>query len=366
MKIGMVTLHRVFNYGSVLQTYALQQYLKSMGHEVEVIDYKPERFSNKRYFNLTGDKWNNPLKKLVGLVITIPIKAVRKNIFDKFVKRYIFLTKDTYETYDDVVKNCGDKDIYLTGSDQVWNSTYNELIDPTYFLEFAPKGKKRLAYAGSFGKITLDKKEIDKTKELLNKYTRISVREKSAIGILESMGRTDGVHVLDPSLLLDKKDWLKISDSRKDYGRYVLVYNLNNDSKIKQYAKKIAEAKGIKVVNIVLRVRGDKGCINEYFTTPNRFIHLFANAEYIVTDSFHGTAFSINFNRQFLCVLPPKYTTRLTSILELVNLKDRICKNELNLQKALKEINYNEVNKLIDEQRVISKNFLENEINEGN
>lgn len=366
MKIGMVTLHRVFNYGSVLQTYALQEYLKSMGHDVEVIDYKPERFSNKRYYDLTGEQWRNPLKKILGLIITIPIKAIRKNIFDKFVKKYICLTNNTYRVYDDVVKNCGDKDIYLTGSDQVWNSTYNELIDPTYFLEFAPKGRKRLAYAGSFGKMTLDKKEIEKTKELLNKYTRISVRERSALGILESMGRTDGVHVLDPSLLLDKGEWLKISNSSKEYGRYVLVYNLNNNPKIKQCAKKIGEAKGIKVINIVLRVRGDKGCQNEYFVTPNKFIHLFANAEYVVTDSFHGTAFSINFNRQFLCVLPPKYTTRLISILEVTQLKDRICEGELNVQKALREIDYNKVNKLIDEQRVISKNYLEKEINEGN
>ena len=191
-KVGIITLHRVVNYGSVLQTYALQEKIKSLNCDVEVIDYYPrrltmlgmlERIKNK------GEKFQkNFLIRNLARLIILPSYILRFNTFFSFLKKHINLSKKIYKDEIEINNEKFDYDIYCTGSDQVWNCGWNEKFDAPYYLSFAPDNKKKIAYAASFGKSKLDVEEKEATKKYLLRYDNISLRELSGVKIVASGG----------------------------------------------------------------------------------------------------------------------------------------------------------------------------------
>ena len=252
-----------------------------------------------------------------------------------------------------------DFDIYCTGSDQVWNCGWNEKFDYPYYLSFAPDDKKKIAYAASFGKSKLDTDEIAETKKYLSRYDSISLRETSGVYIVSKLGIKESVNVVDPTLLLNGEEWRKISSNKYSNDDYILVYNLNRNKKIDMYAENLSKNTGLKVrfLSYQLHEFYKKGKI---MCNPKveDFLALIDNAKYVITDSFHATAFSINFNTPFVIVYPEKYSTRLQSILKITGLENRVAQDENDLDVVKREIDFEKVNKRINIEREKSLSWL--------
>lgn len=369
MKIDVITLHNVKNYGSVLQTYATQKVLEDIGHKVEIINYYRKVDIEKNLVNRRIKKSSifskNIFTKIIGnLFLTTSINKQIKT-FNKFLDNYINLTQKYYSN-EELKNNVPKADIFCTGSDQVWNSEWNEGVDEPLFLNFLDDSIPRFSYAASFGKTKIEKDEKLIIEKMLKKYKKISVREETALDILQDMGIKNCVQVLDPTLLLKKEKWIEISKDIKVKKPYILVYQLNSDnSELDQYVKRISKEKKMPVIRIsVVNYQGFKYGRLKFCPTPNEFISYIKNAAYIITDSFHATGFSINFNKKFVNVFPKKFSTRLQSILELTNLKERNITSLNDLTIIDKPIDYQKVNKILDEERKKSINFIKEAINE--
>lgn len=362
MKVSLVTIHRVMNYGTVLQAFSTQEVIKELGHQVEIVDYiTTVRTLKKVFFNVPKSLENSFLKRSIYILMRLPNNILKYIIFKNFRDKNYILTSKKYYKSSDLKKDPPISDIYLVGSDQVWNSKYNEIIDEGFFLNFGDEKTKKIAYASSFGFDKLPEDELEKTKELLSKFNLISVREKEGLDILNTMN-LNGTMVLDPTLLFDKKKWMKYLKSEKIKEKYVLLFLLyNEDNGASDYAKKIANAKGIKVIQICwnpLKKRNvDKLAL---YKSPFTFLRYVRDAEYIVTNSFHGTAFAINFNKQFITVQRKEFNSRLESILRLCRLSDRYISKDFILSKILKDINYQNVNEILKDEREKSLEYLKN------
>ena len=320
-KVEIITLHRVTNFGSMLQTYATQEAIERIGFHAEVLDFVPEgmSFFRANWPKNGGSAW----KKLIKLPALLAVNIVEYLDVHRFLRKYIHLSPKKYCRYNDILSNLPIADAYLSGSDQVWNTQNNNPPDDlkAYYLGFVPEGKKRIAYAGSFGKNSFTLEEEKVIRQFLTKYDFISVREDDGLKILQRFGFSDGVHVVDPTLLLSGEEWKKFVSAKKaPEPGYVFVYNLNRNKLIKDIAKAIAEDKGLRIINFADTFDFIKGADNRFGNTAEDFINHIANAEYVVTDSFHGTAFSINLNRQVVVVKAPRYNSRIESILRLTGL----------------------------------------------
>lgn len=366
MKISIITLHRIFNYGSVFQSYATQKVLQDMGHDCEFVDYIPERISKRRiFFGYSIMLYNRWYDRIKCMIVYFPLRLYNMVIFDRFVRKYLKVTKKKYHSLAELKQDTPSADIYMTGSDQVWNSHYNEFVDPVYFLDYAPIGKRRVAYAASFGKTQLDANERELTKPYVMRYDAISTREAQALEILRDMGYENGVAVLDPTLLLKRDDWQRFVSKRVPQNKFVLIYSILSHDHLVDYARQIADRLGAKVYLIGMGYWADKRVDRTLrFQTPEQFITLFEQAEYVVTDSFHGTAFSINMNKQFIASSPPQFNIRLLNILRKTGLEDRMFDDskEFDVVKALREIDYAMVNQKLDTERDKSLNFLRNSL----
>ena len=362
-KVEIITLQRVPNYGSVLQAYATSKIIESLGYNVEFINYMPKRMtifgmlSNLK--NKNGILKKSLLVRTIVRIIMLPSYLVRFRTFNSFTKRNLKMTTDIYCTFEDLKKNVPKADIYVTGSDQVWNSDWNGEIDKSLFLDFVPLNSKCISFASSFGKNKLEDKEKEETKKLLKKYEKLSVRELKGKEILSDLGFESEV-VLDPTLLINAGDWEKIASKKYDNKKYIFVYNLNRNKNIDIYANMLSKKSKLPIYNISYT-------LHEFYKTGRHkcsipvedFLSLIKNATYVITDSFHATAFSINFNINFMIVMPQKFSSRLDSILEILNLKDRIVTNVMDLSLMTKKIEYKKVNKELDKERKKSLNWLE-------
>lgn len=362
-KVGIITQHRVVNYGSVLQTYALQEKIKELGYVCEVIDYYPERFTPlgmlKRIKN-KGDKFKKSfLIRTAARVIIIPSYAIRFHMFFKFLNNRIDMTSKTYKTEKELEEENFGYDIYCTGSDQVWNYGWNEKIEYPYYLAFAPDSARKISYAASFGKSELEREEMGETRKLLKRYDKILLRELSGVKIVDELGIEGSVNVLDPTLLLTGEDWRKISSGKYTDDKYILIYNLNRNPRIDSYAKELSAKTGLEVRYLSYQLH-EFYKNGKMFCNPQveDFLALIDGAQYVVTDSFHATAFSLNFNKEFVIVYPGKYSTRLQSILEILNLTNRVAKDEKDMSILESRIDYNRVNALLDAERIRSLTWL--------
>lgn len=368
MKIDVITLHNVRNYGSVLQSLATQIILEKKGYDVEFINYYRKNLIDenilKNYLENSKFFSKNYLTKLIGKIV-LP-KTIHKQIkvFNKFVKEYIKTTKDVYFSCEDLKNNLPKADIYCTGSDQMWNSEWNNGIEKAFYLDFLPDEAPRFAFSSSFGRDEISNKEEKEVEKMLKKYKAISVRESSGIKILNKMGIKDAEHVLDPTLLLDKNMWngiVKDKELKKKKGKYILVYQLNMKNKeFDNYVRKLSKIKKMPVIRVSIN-NYQRFKYGKLIDTPSvlDFLDYFLKAEYIITDSFHGTAFSINLNKKFICVFPKKFSARLQSLLELTKLEDRKLKSNGDINQIDKEIDYENVNKILEQERNKTNEFLD-------
>lgn len=361
MKALVITRHAISNYGSLLQAYATQKVLQTLGYECEIIDYirDDESYFNREKTLLKRKKdWNkNPIKRFIYLMLRQPESVLSGWRFEKERSKILNLT-ERYNTYEKLKNGYPKADIYITGSDQVWGPTEDGSYDPVYCLKFLPRHTKKISYAASFGRTEMNDSIRNYYKENLSKYKYLTVREDSAVQLIQKFGLTVQ-QVIDPTLLLSSEEWLKLCGGIQK-GKYILVYQLHNDSQLGVYAKKIAKAKGLPLIRLSTSfhqiLRPGRLVWNPEIT---KFLKYIAGAECLITDSFHGTAFAINLNVQFIEILPNNSTgTRNQSILKLTGLTNRILTDVNDISLAFKKINYTEVNKIIQQERLKSIRIL--------
>ncbi|MDF2883709.1 MAG: hypothetical protein K0R54_4269 [Clostridiaceae bacterium] len=366
MKIAIITRHAITNYGSILQTYASQKILRNLGHSVEIIDYIRYDEDYKKISRKTIDKsskWSsNCFVKFIYTSLHTFEYFIMGRKFEIFRKHYLDLSFKKYRTLEQLKKDKPKADLYCTGSDQVWGPIGNDKFDAAYFFEFLDKSDKCISYAGSFGKDNIDKELEFVYKSYFEKYIAISVREKSAIKIIDSIGITRTVQVLDPTLLLNDSEWSSLikKDIKKEY---ILIYQIHSNKRMNKYAVIAAKKMNLPLIRITPTLhqifRGGKVVL-----LPNldNFISYIKNAKLLITDSFHGTAFAINFGTQFINFSPGLTETRNLSILELFGLENRMITSYDDFSLLQTEINFSKVREQLEFERYKSLYWLDNTI----
>lgn len=364
MIIKTITCHDVYNLGASLQAYALQKYLENKGHEVEIIDYKPNYLSG--HFKLWGvynPIFDKPIIKQLYLIAKLPgrIKALkRKKAFDEFTKNHLKLTK-RYHSNEELKNDCPKADVYIAGSDQIWNTLFPNGKDPAFYLDFVPQGKKKISYAASFATKDIADDLKPFVRRMLSNLDSVSIREKSSLPLLASLGRPDGVAVCDPVFLLEKREWEKIVSQSLSFNKdYVLTYDFESNSTIKEIALRLKKEKGLKIYNVgpFIMSYADKNYVN---AGPLEFLSLISHSSFVISNSFHATAFSIIFNKEF-CVVnrEEEINNRMESLLTDLHLIKRLVTG-FHLE-LLNNINHDDVQLLLHKYVDNSKKYLDNSL----
>lgn len=365
-RITLVTWLGGGNFGTSLQSFALHRNLQNLGYSVTFLSGCPKSFTIK-----------NKTKRVLGL-FGIDLTLI-KNIFKKkelsakqcklkdFIKDNYNLAKpiNSKTQLDKLVNN---SDVFVTGSDQIWNTVY--CFNPFYFLDFA-KGKKRIAYASSMGISDFPEEHKAEVKRLLSKFQHIGVREQTAVRAISTLlGRKDVVQVLDPTFLLDKHEWFDISDKAKieiDISqRYIFCYLIGNNPWYKEQIADVVKSTGINNL-IIVPAQENKDFAIEGATIydaagPLEFVRLIRTAALVCTDSFHATALSLNMEKAFVEFmrftddLNESQNSRIYDLLDRYHLRQHIY-NQPN-KRWLESIDYSTVTRQIDDDRKKSLVFL--------
>lgn len=358
-RIAVITMHAVKNYGSVLQTFATQRLFELHGLKPIIIDYRrPWDTGFSYYFDVKGKGFKDILKQF----IYFPSKIKQRKIFGSFLKKYISLTKYEYRYMEDFHQHPIDADVFCTGSDQVWNSGWNRGMKKEFFLSFVPEGEKKVSYAASIGKVSIDEEEKKKIAEYLNSYNAISVRERSSVELLNQIGFSDVELVLDPTLQLPQREWRNLVGTDNHIANdYVLLIQLNRNKEFDRFAVRFAREHGKRLLRLCLRV--DQAILpGKAIIIPDviDYLRYIADADYVLTDSFHAVSFCLGFEKNFYCVLPDLYSSRIKSILTDLGLMDRIVYEYKLTEYQTINIDYQKVDGLIDKLREQSNNYLDN------
>lgn len=383
MKIGILTQPLQANYGGLLQNYALQQVLLRAGHEVETIDWTPS-YKSLRY-RLYRIKWTILSflfpKKFPKLKYqpTDDEKKVIQQHTNHFISTYIHHTKTIM--FKDGFRHqakAGKYAAYVVGSDQCWRPCYNAFLS-SMFLDFVKdKQVKRIAYAASFGtdKWEFTPQQTAVCAPLAKKFDMVSVREDSGVKLCEEHLGVNAVHVLDPTMLLTKEDYIQLIEKEKEPKSNGTLFNyiLDPDEKKSAFIQKVAKAKGLKAFQVLpkcqteTRTKEDvkkriEDCV---FPGVTKWLRAFMNAEMTIVDSFHGMVFSIIFNKPFWAIgNVSRGMSRFTSLLKMFHLEDRLLDaDHLDDVDFSKPIDWTMVNGILEEKRRESKGLLLAQLNE--
>ena len=321
MKIGIITMHKVLNFGSALQAYALQRVLGNNGYDSEIIDYDfPTRSPFLDRLNTTLRFWIYQLR--TGTFF----EKSKKSYFKDFYKRFFRLSSKRYDKQ--TIARVNDiYDAFLTGSDQVWNPTWIK-DDTTFLLSFAADDKPKCSYASSFAISNIPDMCKGVYKRYLCRYRSIAVREKSGVDIVKELIGEEPELVLDPTLLLTDKEYQELSCQSRLHikGSYILVYMLSYMydpfPDVNNIVRKVHERMGGKVVYLgsgKFTVYSKK-CICVDNLGPCEFVSLIENASFVITSSFHGTAFASIFNKPLISTVKSLDDTdgRMPTLLNMI------------------------------------------------
>lgn len=364
MKVANITLHAINNYGSVFQSVATERIFESLGCDVETIDYIRETAQLDSLWKIL--KYGGPgfiikIKQII-LYFMPNSKGGRTNQLDRFRSKYLHLSKRSYRSDEDLEKYIPEADIYCTGSDQTWNTEIQHGVPYAFFLGFVPNDKKCISFASSFGVSKLQESFKGEIKELLSRYSAISVRDLSGKIILNDLGFEESVQVLDPTLVINPNYWYSISSARIIGNDYILVYQLNSSKKFVDFVNTFARLKGLQVVHVRTRKEQIDNCVFMPDCSPEDLLSLFRYSTYVITDSFHATAFSLIFHCNFMDIFPCKYSSRIESVLELTGLQNRHVVDFDRYDYADVPIDYVMVDAVLSSERGKSIAFLQNAI----
>ena len=343
MKIALITIHRVTNYGALLQAYATKAILSKYG-EVKTIDYS-NPFLDKHMVKLRFNFSVHGVKMLIHDLLNLPnrIKLLAK--FNTFIDTKFNLTPKLNKT--ELKTNKLEQfDVYVCGSDQIWNPKVvsdRGIIDKAYFLNFAKPKSVKFSYASSIGHHNFTLEEKKEVKSLLSDFDHISVRESDGVTKIKDILPQKAIHhVVDPTLLLNKKDWLKEFNIIEEVGQeYILVYSVPRTELLRSAIDYFSKKLKLRVVAID-KMFFSMEHINEHINTagPKDFLQLYANASFVITDSFHGTCFALNFHKPFVAISANERANRQISLLKLLDIEDRLMFKKEDFHKLDLELEY--------------------------
>lgn len=358
MRIGILTYHKSHNFGAMLQAYALKTYLESMGGaDVTIIDYYPTYFHDNQLIDTATIKnlsWKGRVKYIITSLVNLSKIRKRKQAYYSFIDKYLVPLSPVSSQYD----------LVIYGSDQIWRYQSRDSFrgfSDVYWGKSLINATHKISYAASMGTIPNDSETASYCTSALSNFDALSVRELDLKEYLIKLCPSRKIFQhLDPIFLLDRRQWTMIGGRKRINGKYILVYNLQNVEFVEKIASKLHNKTGYPIVNI--RASFTKlflGSEDVYDAGPDDFISLIKDAEYVVTSSFHGTAFSILLNVPFYCCLdsaPNRVLTLLTS----VGLSERMVSSIKNI--TMKSIDWDDVNYKIADMVLDSKDYLHDQI----
>lgn len=340
MKIRTITCHNVYNYGASLQAFALQHYLEQKGYDVEIINFCP--WYNRGGYDLFSlpkvsksykmTKWCPPLRWIVAPIRNRHLFRTygRKAAFDRFTNNYLHTTNMLYGDSEQLKVNPPEADLYIAGSDQIWNTDMQNGTEPAFYLDFGNDATRRISYAASFGINHINPQTEAWVKERLSRFNAISVREQTGLDILTHLGFNEAVQVLDPVFLLKTDEWEDVAGKgAKAYkyypDQYILVYDFIDDARIGAFARDCASKRGLPVVAINDMRRCTYAQYNITDAGPLEFVRLIAQAAMVITNSFHATAFSCIFDKDFYTfpLSTQHNSSRMTDLLREMDVMER-------------------------------------------
>ena len=351
-RIGIITFHNYDNYGAILQSYALQKKLRELDTYPEIIDYRCDYISNPfRLVNLRKKGLFNYIYGAIGHICYIPRRR-RCNQFRKHM-RY-----SEPVTIKDMSPVSGKYDLYIAGSDQIWDHKLTN-FDKTYFLDFVKDGKKKCSYAASIGEHVPPEKYLEDYKQLLGDFDHILVREDYGADIVDELTGKRPEVVCDPTLLLTAEEWNELLEEPRKKEKYILVYQLGINKEIVDFARRLKKKTGDRIVYIPFPLVGLLKCSCKIAIGPAQWMGLFKNAEYVISDSFHGIVYSLLFNRKFFAMVNGHHMNRrVQQLLNMVQLSHRTIENVTD-EELTREIDFTYANQQIDQFRKYSLEQLE-------
>lgn len=373
MKIGLLSFHNAANYGAALQAFALQKALNELNIENEYIDYQNTHRVN-RYsvsFLIFSSIKKGDFKGAFKYFLGSPFLLMRKFKFNFFYKKYLKKTDKIYRNSKDAssLNECFDK--FIVGSDQVWNWTNNG-GDDSFLLSFVINDNKKISYSSSFGVAEIPEKLKDTYKKNLSKFSSLAVREEKGVEIIHNLINRKPLLVLDPVFLLSKEQWLQISDSKLIEEKFVFSYT----NKVNQLERFLHTTK-YNIDNTYLYKLSRHLTINDfikkdvrvkYSMSPTKFLSVIRDSELVVSASFHCISLAIILNKPFIAILTGDKgkDSRVTNILTLLGLEDRIYSDSMTKNDVLNRIDFDRVNKRIDKLKSESLDYLLTAVYNGN
>lgn len=354
--VNLLTFHGSVNYGAALQAYALHKTVADMGLPCQVVDYN-RKTQHRGYLAIHKASW----KGIVYQLLRLPSRWRLHRKFNRFVKRRMMLTP-SYDGYPALTKGCfGEEDIFIVGSDQIWNCDITE-GNYHYYLDFT-ESKNKYSYAASLGVTNIshwtNKEQIQ---TLLQKFSKISVREESAAAVLEQEFGLSSQVVCDPTFLLTAEQWSAILP-KLERKPYVLLFIFDSNETVLQAARDMAAKYHLELVNIAYAVKNVPGAKNVSGLSPEQWLAYIKNAAFVFTDSFHGFALSLNFNKQvWVAINNAKRGCRILDVANRYGCSHRIIGDAF----VEAQIDYDVVNRRMDKDRQHSLSFLQGILNEAN
>lgn len=368
--VGIITYHHYYNYGTMLQAYALQKECELLGFQSEIIDFKQNNNPTAKELLAIRIKrlpaYIREHKKYSTLASFKEKFSERKQAYEEFYAKNLKVGSHTYTNSKELNDNPPVYDGYVVGSDQTWNP-YVANNPEAFYLSFVHDEKKKGSYAPSLAVSQLTDEQKSRFREKLLGFSYLSCREAAGAKLLEETLGRPVINVLDPTLLLNADEWNKISTVLQQEEPYILTYFLGDVKAHRVFVHRLAERTGLKVIAIPVSYLDIIDPVSENrWVGPDQFLSLISNAEYVCTDSFHGTMFSINFGVKFFSFCKTKdaeqssENSRLYSALELFDLSLRLVneKNEEELINTLPEIDYEKAYKLLNVEREKSIAYL--------
>lgn len=369
MRILTLTTYEGYNYGASLQAYALQHFLKLQGHDTAIIRFEPEylmRYYAFWYVNPDSRLNANPITRMLYRIMKWGQRRTtlkRKRVFDYFNHQILIETEQKWSSSEMLMHDPPKADLYLCGSDQIWNVLYEAGRDPVFYLEFVKEGKKA-SYAASFSFLDLPKEHFVRIQRSLQKFDAVSVRELQGKELVEKMG-VDAAWVLDPVFLLSVSEWDSLINRKEILSyepcdikeKYLLIYDFEGNAKLKEFAINYSRRHNLKIFAITDRFPlcyADKNFKN---AGPVDFIRMIKGCDCFISNSFHGTAFSIIFHKPFFVFNreKAKVNSRMQSLLQLFGLEDRIVVDE---NEKSYSIDWEKIDKIRGTKHMESINFL--------
>lgn len=346
MELHIITLHSIYNPGSVFQAFGLQKFLISNGYDAEIIDYRP------KYSTVGKNRLRGYLRKILFFKNEKKVKAK----YNSFIKSEMVLSPKTFKTFDQLRDEYRSHDLFIAGSDQLWNADYDCGKDPSYYLDFCDSPRK-VSYATSVGKKDISEQEISRILRSICSFNTISVREKSTAELLTSRLGRDVYWVCDPVFLLDREQYGNMTEKMVSE-KYAVVY-LSAESKIlDSVVEDIKKRTGYKIILIGGNRRRCSCDLHIKDMGPYDFLSLIKNSELVISSSFHATAFSHIFHKNFGVILPSGNGERIESLLSLTGLSKRIIHNSKDISNIYEKIDYSAVDASLDSFIAQSKQIL--------